>query len=229
MDLGTRRLAAQQFGLVSRTQVHQLGGNNALITRRLKAGWWEPVRPGVFSVSPAAPEALDAWVRELWAGHLALGADSVVSHEAAAQLHGLRLGVSGLITLTIPRHQGRTPDGIVLHRRRDFDLADRVDLAGLPVTTIARTLVDLAMVMTPDRLVRPIQNALDRRLCSIEELDEVLERVRRRGRSGITRMTRTLATINAETTSSPTSSANSSQTSSQTSSLRSASPLAPVG
>lgn len=215
-------MAAQQCGLVSRAQVHQLGGNNALITRRVKAGWWERVRPGVYSVSPASPpEARDLWVRELWAAHLVLGPDSLVSHEAAAQLHGLRPPVGGLITLTIPRHQGRTPEGIVLHRRRDFDRLDCVDVSGLPVTTVARTLVDLALVMSPDRLAGPIQQALDRRLCSIEELDQVLERVRRRGRSGITRMSRTLATISAEPTASP--------TSSPASSRRSASPLTPVG
>lgn len=85
-------------------------------------------------------------------------------------------------------------DGIRVHEVQTLDPDNRAQvtrLHGLPVTTAARTLLDLGAVVSPDQLERALESALRRYLVSVPYLARQLDQVARRGRAG-TRPLRTL-------------------------------------
>jgi hypothetical protein len=84
----------------------------------------------------------------------------VLSHRDAAQLWDLRQSQSGLIDVTVPSRNGRRPQrGIRVHRTGRLR-ADEVTVRhGMPVTTVARTLLDLADVLALQALKRVITEA----------------------------------------------------------------------
>ncbi len=92
------------------------------------------------------------------AGQLLFGGDgSMVSHRAAAKLHGLE-GISGFpIDVTVPSMATRRPPGC--HRSKIVD-SETVMIAGLRVSSLVRTLQDLAMVCPLDVLEQALESAL---------------------------------------------------------------------
>jgi very-short-patch-repair endonuclease len=103
---------------------------------------------------------------------LACGPRAVLSHRSAAQLYGL-IRYSGLIEITAPTKHQRT--GVIVHRSR---LADR-DVTrhwGIPTTTPARTLTDLAGTLSPASVTRAVNDA---RLAKLLSLDDLPPRLRR--------------------------------------------------
>jgi hypothetical protein len=104
-----------------------------------------------------------------------LAAGTVVSHESAAVLHGLpvwgaRVGVVHVTRMKVTR--GKRRGGVHLHTA-PLPTSDVVELAGLPVTSLARTVVDLARTLTVDHAVCAGDAAL-RAGCRTDELDEML-------------------------------------------------------
>jgi len=142
LDRSIASLAAQQFSTFSRRQVFDAGGDDALIRRRRKAGRWLSEAPGVYGI----PGAHDTFERRLWIGHLAVGPQSIVSHEAAAALHGLTGFPRGPVVLTVPHSGYQRPAGFMVHQISDLTSESCVEIAGLLVSNIPRTLVDLVAV-----------------------------------------------------------------------------------
>ena len=108
---------------------------------------------------------------------LACGQGALLSHQAAAELWKLRRrrkpGTSA-IDVTVPLASGRRRRrGIVIHRAPDIPLAERTHRSGIPVTTPARTVFDLATRLPRRELERAIDEADRLNLCSEEELDEM--------------------------------------------------------
>lgn len=188
-DAAIHELASRQYGLFSRQQVFALGGSDDPIRQRLMADRWLAVAPGVYSL-PGWP---DSWRRRLWLAHLDVGLHSVVSHEAAAALHGLTPIPTGLVTVTVPHgdHE-RTADYEV---RQSTDLRPHhcTTVDGLPVTTSARTLVDLAARLGRDRLGWAVDDAHVARRCRIEDVAAVYDELRRPGKRGMRTLRRVLA------------------------------------
>src|SRR2546422_13155 len=91
-------LAAQQHGVVSTTQLRQLGLDRAAANRRATAGLLHPLHRGVYAVGHASVSIRGRYL----AAVLACGPGAVLSHRSAADLWGLRAG-SGRIELTVPR------------------------------------------------------------------------------------------------------------------------------
>jgi very-short-patch-repair endonuclease len=96
----------------------------------------------------------------LLAAVLACGPGAVLSHRDAALLWDLRKSGSAVIDVTVPSLNGRrAQQGIRVHRTRRLR-ADEVTLRhGIPVTTVARTLLDLADVLERQALKRVITEA----------------------------------------------------------------------
>ncbi len=92
------------------------------------------------------------------AGVLALGSGAVLSHRSAAALSGLRPSSRVDVEVIAPRTRGGRP-GITLHRVRTLHHDDRTVRQGIPVTTVARTLLDLADVLHHDDLERAFDAA----------------------------------------------------------------------
>jgi very-short-patch-repair endonuclease len=89
---------------------------------------------------------------------LACGPDALLSHRSAAALWNLAPTSSPLVDVTAPRGRG-THRGIALHRPRKVHPDDRAEHDGIPATSVARTLFDLAEVVDRRRLERAFERA----------------------------------------------------------------------
>ncbi len=176
-------LASRQYGLFSRLQALQRGAGDDRIKQRLHAGRWMAMAPGVYSL-PGWP---DSWRRRLMLAHLDVGPDSVVSHDAAAALHELTTFPLGPLVLTVRHgdHERRSP-GLVVRQSTDLRPCDRTVVDGLPVTTIARTLFDLAGVTrSRARLEQALDDAHAGRRCRVEEVKDLYDELRRPRKQGM--------------------------------------------
>ena len=190
-DLVANELAALQSGAFARWQLGPRGVDDDVSRHRVASGAWLRHRPGVFGL-PSHPPSFD---QRLWIAWLAVGPAAVVSHESAAELHDLR-GVSrGLLTLTArhPTHH-RVP-GAFVHQINDVLPEHRTSVRGLPTTTVARTVVDLAGRVDRGRLLHITENAKHRGQTTYDEVGAVLMSVARRGKRGVGRLARVLDTL----------------------------------
>jgi len=94
------------------------------------------------------------------------------------------------VAALVPRHHP-APKGITRHRARNLVEADRAVVEGIPVTSVARTLLDLAWKLSGDQLARALAQAEDLGLLEIDELRAVIER--NRGHHGAKRLRHALA------------------------------------
>jgi very-short-patch-repair endonuclease len=138
----------------------------------------------VYAVGHAAPSR-DG--REL-AAVLGCGPRALLSHRSAGPRWGLLTSSASRIEVTAPRaHKPRA--GLTLHRSRSLTDEDRAEIDGIPVTSVARTLVDLADVLSDPQLERAVHEAEVRRIFDLEEVDRILARVPgRRGRHRLRRV-----------------------------------------
>jgi very-short-patch-repair endonuclease len=182
MDHVLAELAASQCGLFSRAQVLHHGGDDDLVRRRLGARRWLPMAPGVYSLPGWEP----SWRRSLWLAHLDVGPHSVVSHEAAAAVHGLAFSGPAPVVLTVPHGDHERPSPWEVHQLKDLRPGDVTDVDGLPVTTTARTLFDLAAVTASrGRYERMLDEAHVSGRCRVEEVRAIYDALRRRGKPGM--------------------------------------------
>jgi very-short-patch-repair endonuclease len=170
-------LAGRQYGVVSTEQLREAGLTGPAIRRRVQANRLYPLHRGVYAVGH---EAL-TWRSRLIAAVFACGAGAVASHRAAGALHGLI--ASQRIEVTAARGCKAKP-GITVHRPRHLDEGDRTVVDGIPVTTVARTLVDLADVERAERLAKAVDQAEVLRVFDLRALETAAERAGRRGGRG---------------------------------------------
>jgi very-short-patch-repair endonuclease len=112
---------------------------------------------------------------------LAAGPDAVLSHRSAAALWGFRESARGAVEVTRPGWVRRRP-ALEAHRR-PLAADERTRARGIPVTTVSRTLLDLASVLPRESVVRAIREAEVRRLTDAVSLAALLDRYR--GRRGV--------------------------------------------
>lgn len=132
-------IARQQHGLITREQALAAGVSATTISRWVASGRWERRRPGVYVVG-AAPST---WTQRVLAAVLVVGAGALASHRTAARLWDL-VDRSGRIELLVGDDVHRRIDGVTVHRSRHLDPGDRALRAGVPCTSLARTLIDAA-------------------------------------------------------------------------------------
>ncbi len=181
-----QRLAGRQQGHVSRTQLLALGFGPEAIKHRLKTGRLIAVRRGVYSVGLATTTRERRWA----AAVLACGQGAVLSHLSAAALWELRPVDPVTIDVSVPRRNARIRDGIRVHRPRHLDREDRTHRRGIPITSLPRTLIDVAEVLSRRSLERVADEAEFLKLLNENSVAETLER--NRGRTGAARLRRTL-------------------------------------
>ena len=112
---------------------------------------------------------------------------AVLSDRSAAWLWGFVREPADPVELTLIGCDRRSGDGIRLRRVRRLDPADRTTRRGIPVTTPARTLLDLASVLDARELRRAFEEALVQRLVTKTALRATLERSPGRGGTRILR------------------------------------------
>jgi predicted transcriptional regulator of viral defense system len=182
-------LARRQHGVVSIRQLQQLLGYSRVAVRRLvESGHLHRLGNGVYAVghSNLSPHG------ECLAAVLAVGPGALLSHYSAGWLWGLWAGSPQSIHVTtiVSRHH-RTPKGIARHRARNLDDVDRAMVDGIPVTSVARTLLDLAWMLRSDQIARVLARAEDLKLLDLDAIHAVIER--NRGHHGAKRLRHALA------------------------------------
>lgn len=180
MERAINRLASRQLGVITRQQLLELGINRDTITRLIAKGRLLKVHRGVYRVGglPVSFEQL------LMAALLAGGRDAVISHLAAAHILGLEGVVSTQPELSVPPNRSITLGSVTVHRTT-VSRRDSCRRGPLRLTTPARTLVDLAGVLSPQALEDALDDALRRKLTSLSTVRSTIERRGRRGVRGI--------------------------------------------
>jgi predicted transcriptional regulator of viral defense system len=170
----------RQHGNVRTSQVHRLGASDRVIRRRREQGLLIAVHRGVYRHAAVHPDTR----ARLHAAVLAGGPAAVASHRSAARLHQLRGVPLGRPEITVPGTRLPRHRGITLHRSNLLEALDVTSIDGIPVTTLARTLLDLGAVVPFEVVELAAQDALVEQRTSTTELICTLERVGRRGRRG---------------------------------------------
>lgn len=176
-------LAAQQWGLFTAAQARSAGVAAFLLSRLVDQGVLLRIRHGVYASSstPWSP-ALDVRAQWLALEPTVMAADRrtdqdrgpVVSHETAADLHGIGDLPSNTITFTTPQRR-QTKQSDVRFRTATLTSDEIVSLEGLPVTTVPRTLWDLAQAgHEPGHLSDMITDAITNQLTTKDELATAL-------------------------------------------------------
>ena len=146
LDAPLAALAAAQHGVVAAWQLPDLGFTRRAIQRRVQSGRLHRVHRGVYAVGHPRLTQRGHWM----AAVLACGPEAVLSHHQAAALHGLRRGAPSMIHTTAPVR--RQVNGIRCHTARSLRGRHHLRVDGIPVTSVERTLLDLAAVLPAQRL-----------------------------------------------------------------------------
>lgn len=181
-DLPLAKLAARQHGVVTVQQLREFGLGDSGIAKRVRTGRLHRVHRGVYSVGH---DALPQRGRYL-AAVLALGPGAALSHWSAAALWGLVDDVDAHPIDVTVAHDARARWGIRVHTVGCLPARDRRRVGGISVTAVARTLLDLADVVTPQVLRRALREAYVKRLTSEPQLSSVISGAR--GRHGAPRL-----------------------------------------
>lgn len=110
---------------------------------------------------------------------LAAGPDAALSHRSAAWLHELWPLPRGRIDVTTAARAQSVP-AYRVHRAPAFGRDDLTTRDGIPVTTLPRTVVDLAAILSQDRLASLLSEAERRRLLDVRALEAAIARTRTR-------------------------------------------------
>lgn len=178
-------LARSQRGVFTRSQALGAGLSGGGMARTIAKGSLTRVLPRVYRAA-ATPESFNLMLMAacLWAGP-----GAVVSHVTAARLYGLEgLAPRRLrerIELSAPGRRIRVP-GFFVHGSNRLEPADRSTIDGIPVTSLARTLVDLAAVLDERHLAVALDSGLARhRNIDPRVVRRTLDRLRSQGRTGV--------------------------------------------
>ena len=169
-------LLSVQAGIMDRDQALDVGFSQRQIIYRLRSGAWQRVYPGVYATFTGHLPR-DA---QLWAAVRFAGDGAMVSHETAAEVHGMIDGPTRDIHVTVPlsRRRARTRPvrGVVIHRSGQ----SREHLPGpfkLPITRVDDTVLDLvAAAPTFDHAYTWISRAVSRNLVTVSVLRGALAR-----------------------------------------------------
>lgn len=182
-DRAIARLAERQYGVVSRGQLVDLGVSRHAIAHRINAGRLHRLHSGVYAVGHRSLPREGRWM----AGVLAGGGGAVLSHRSAAALWGLRATVPSRAEITsvcstrssqsLLRHCAKLPQDEITMRH------------GIPVTTVSRTLLDLAAVVSAAEFERMVREAEFLRLPDRPPLSDLLARYPRRRGARVVRIT----------------------------------------
>lgn len=184
MTNNLRRLASVatgQLGGFSRPQAHAFGMSDAELRRRVQSGFLEQTGPHSFRF----PSTATGPIADLHALVLDIGPPCWVSGPTAAAVHGFdgyRLRPPFHLTTTRDRNVRRL--GAVVHSTAVLPAIDRESTGELPVTSPARTIVDLARSEPPERLAAAVDSALRDGLVSEDLLHRRIAALRTKGRFG---------------------------------------------
>jgi very-short-patch-repair endonuclease len=159
------KLARRQLGLITRAQALQLVTIDELRTQ-IDNGTLVQRRRGVWALA-GAPETYE---QAVLAAILAIGEDAWASHRTAARLWGLKVPAPDAIDVLTMPHERHRLDGVAQHRNKLVVAGDVTLTGAIPVTSIARTLLDCSPWLPGRSLGRAVDDARRRGLLRTEDL-----------------------------------------------------------
>jgi predicted transcriptional regulator of viral defense system len=172
------RIAARQDNVITGDQLRTAGLGRGAITHRVRAGTMQRLHIGVYLLGAAPPTPM-ARAR---AAVLAFGADAIASHRSAACLYGLLPDRGGDVDVTVVARNQAPRAGIRRHRVAQLPRQDVRTMRGLRITSVARTICDLAATESAHDTEQAFQEALYREIVTDKALRAALDREpRRRG------------------------------------------------
>jgi hypothetical protein len=181
-------LARRQAGRVAAFQLRHLGVGATTTARWTRAGYLHRVLPHVYGVGHLAPSR----EADLWAAVLYAGPHAALSHVTAAHWRDLADFPGAVVHVSTPRACASL-NGIAVHGRRAW--LDRKIVDGMPVTTVAQTVLDVA-ASTPDlKLVRKLLAEIEYRTGTLDA--DRLRVAGGRGRRGSVRLAEALEAYDA--------------------------------
>ena len=152
-------------------QLAALGLSSAAIGRRVANGQLHRRYRGVYSVGHGRLSREGEFLAAVFSG----GERALLGHLALAELRGLWRYRVSLIDVVVP-HKRHGEPGVCMHQSRTLEPCDREVYKGIPVTSVARMLVDLGDVLHPLDLVNVIHEAEFKGLFDLAATQEAMAR-----------------------------------------------------
>jgi hypothetical protein len=168
-------IALTQRGLITISQLLNVGLSDGTVDRFMRIGWLHRVHQGVYSIVPVS--LLTVHGRRL-AAVLACGPGAALSHLSSIAQFGLERGSPSVIHVTVPTRAGRGRPGIRIHRSGTLRPGDVTVVDGIPCTTLARAMLDVADELPLRRVERLLDQAVALDLFDLGALEEQIEHAR---------------------------------------------------
>ena len=178
-DVLVAELAGRQFNRISRVQLRGLGASDDSIDDRIESGRFVVVEQGVLAIAPVLEH--DEWGR--WMGATLTAPDTFLTHVSAAAAYGAWSLPRRFETVTRPGSGGPRRFGGVLVFRSSTLEGETTELNGVPITTIERTLIDIARSVSRPALARALREAVRLKLTTVHRVTDAHGRSAPRRRS----------------------------------------------
>ena len=190
LDDDLRSVAARQYGLVSRRQARALGATTSGLRSRVRGPDWEQPTPRVLRLVGAPADVR----QRVMLAVLDAGPGAVASHRTACAIWRLPGFSVARLELSRPRSRSRHVTTLAdVHHPTVLGPAHVTERVGIPVTTLARTLFDVAGIVHPGRLARLVDTVAARSPSVLPTLRCLLDELGKPGRPGIAAMRALLA------------------------------------
>ena len=187
-DARVEEIAKRQQGLISWKQLQVLRISRHQVRRRVRTGRWFRELPGVWRMSWAEP----SWIQKVWCAALWAGPGTCLSHRTAAKLWDLDASELDKVELTGETRRRKHRDWLVCHRTAPIPRQMQRIRKGVPLTSPARTLVDLGAVCDDVALEQAMEHAFRRRISSVNEVHHALRWLPNEWKPGTRRVARVL-------------------------------------
>jgi very-short-patch-repair endonuclease len=186
-DRALAALAERQYGVVARRQLPALGVTETMIRNRNRTRRLVRLHRGVYAVGHRRLSRDGWWM----AAVLAIGDGAVLSHKDAAALHGLRRPHDGRTDVTTTG-DAKSTRSIAVHQTTALTAEDATTVAAIPVTTVTRTLLDLAGVVAKQQLASALSEAERQNVLDVSAIEAAMERTWGRRGTGHANLARVL-------------------------------------
>lgn len=167
------QLGARQHGVCALGQLRALGLTSSAVRKRAAARQLFRIHRGVYALVPTSLLTREGhWM----AAVLACGPGAALSHRSAAHLHGLRPTGRERIDVIVPGSSARTVAGVDVHRSMRLTDRDVTTVDAIPVTTLARMILDLAAVVDQRAIERVTGEAVDQGVFDLWAINDQLQR-----------------------------------------------------
>ena len=178
-DAIVHNIAATQGGVVTRRQAIDAGLTSDQVDARLRSHRWRPLTAGCYRVFDMTSHL------DLVRAAVTVLPDAVASHFSAAAIHGMNKVDTTEASVLVHSRTTHVFPRVRVFRCHDLDSSHVATVDGIPTTTVARTIVDIAPLLSCPHLEVVVDDVVAAHLVSIAEIRRVLDSVARRGKPGV--------------------------------------------